>query len=95
MRRAAARFWTAFHPHREVSTTLGISAVAHLIILLGITSAIYDSGKDDADVPELSVQLDRMKAKYKPEDSYWPTLVPSYFWPDVDTMLKQAEAGAK
>jgi hypothetical protein len=57
MRQASARFWTAFHPHREVSTTLGISAAIHLIILLGITSAIYDSGTDDADVPELSVQL--------------------------------------
>jgi hypothetical protein len=28
-----------------------------LIVLLGITSALYDSGVDDVDVPELSVQL--------------------------------------
>ncbi|HEV7609329.1 MAG TPA: hypothetical protein VGO61_18465 [Steroidobacteraceae bacterium] len=30
----------------------------HLIVLLGIGSALYENGADDADVPELSVQLE-------------------------------------
>jgi len=55
--RASVKFWTAFRPHRQVSTTLGISATVHLIVLLGIGSAIYEDGKDNADVPEISVQL--------------------------------------
>jgi len=55
--RASVKFWTAFRPHREVSTTLGISATVHLVVLLGIGSALYEDGKDNADVPEMSVQL--------------------------------------
>jgi hypothetical protein len=55
--RASVKFWTAFRPHREVSTTLGISAAVHLVILIGITSALYENGVDDKDVPEMSVQL--------------------------------------
>ncbi|MEO8017464.1 MAG: hypothetical protein ABI769_06600 [Pseudomonadota bacterium] len=52
------KLWTAFLPHREVTTTLGISAAAHLVVLLGIGSALYENGADDADIPELSVQLE-------------------------------------
>ena len=55
--RATAAFWVAFQPHKEVSTGLGISAAVHLAFFLIIGSALYESGKDDRDVPELSVQL--------------------------------------
>ena len=55
--RASVRFWIAFRPHRDVSTSLGISAAVHLVILFGVGSAMYLNGLDDVDVPELSVQL--------------------------------------
>jgi hypothetical protein len=57
-RRAAARFWTFFQPHREITTTLGISGAVHLALLLVFGSALYLTGEDEADVPELSVQLE-------------------------------------
>jgi hypothetical protein len=57
-RRAAVAFWTAFRPHREVSSGIGISAALHLAVFLVIGTALYDSGDDDRDVPELSVQLE-------------------------------------
>ena len=56
--RASAKYWTAFQPHRDVSTALTISSVVHLVILFGIGSAIYIAGEDDKDIPELSVQLE-------------------------------------
>jgi len=55
--RASVKFWIRFYPHREISTSLGISAAVHLVILLGIGTALYVDGKDDSDIPELSVQL--------------------------------------
>ena len=58
MRRAAEAFWTSLSTtHRDISSGLAISAVVHLVILLGVGSALYIEGKDEADVPELSVQL--------------------------------------
>jgi hypothetical protein len=57
-RRAAVRLWTSFQPHREITTTLGISGAVHLALFLVFGSAIYLSGDDDTDVPELSVQLE-------------------------------------
>jgi hypothetical protein len=57
VKRASVRLWTAFRPHRDVSTSLGISAAIHLILLFGIGTALYIDGADDTDVPELSVQL--------------------------------------
>jgi len=58
VRGASARCWTAFRPHRDATSCFAISAAVHLIILLGIGSAIYISGEDDKDIPELSVQLE-------------------------------------
>ncbi len=58
MRRASDRCWTAFRPHRDSTSCLAISAAVHLLILFGIGSAIYESGEDDRDIPELSVQLE-------------------------------------
>ena len=57
-RRAAVRFWTAFHPHRDVTSSLGISALAHVALFVIIGSAYYADGDDDADIPELAVQLE-------------------------------------
>jgi hypothetical protein len=57
VRRATATLWTAFLPHRDVSTSFGISAAVHLVFLLGIGAALYEEGEDNADIPELSVQL--------------------------------------
>jgi hypothetical protein len=57
MRRAAARFWTSFEPHREITTSLGISGAVHVALLLVFGAALYVSGEDETDVPELSVQL--------------------------------------
>jgi len=58
MRRASARCWTAFRPNRDATTCFAISAAVHLLILFGIGAAIYESGEDDKDIPELSVQLE-------------------------------------
>jgi hypothetical protein len=58
MGRASARCWTAFRPNRDATSCFAISAAVHLLILLGIGSAIYESGDDDKDIPELSVQLE-------------------------------------
>jgi len=58
IRRASGKCWTAFLPHRDVSTTLTISAVVHLLVLFGIGAAIYEDGEDAEDIPELSVQLE-------------------------------------
>ena len=44
MRRAAERFWTSFEPHREITTSLGISGAVHLALLLVFGAAIYVSG---------------------------------------------------
>ncbi len=57
VKRASVKLWTAFRPHRDVSTSLGISAAIHLILLFGIGTALYIDGADAMDVPELSVQL--------------------------------------
>jgi hypothetical protein len=53
---ARVRIW--FLPHREITTTLGISGAVHLLVLIVFGAALYASGDDDADVPELSVQLE-------------------------------------
>jgi hypothetical protein len=57
MRRAAARFWMFFEPHREITTSLGISGAVHLALLLVFGAALYLDGEDETDVPEISVQL--------------------------------------
>ena len=56
-RRAAGSFWIRFQPHREVSSTLGISLVLHLAVFVIVGSTLFDAGEDDEDVPEVSVQL--------------------------------------
>jgi hypothetical protein len=58
IKRASAKLWIAFRPHRDVSTSFGISAAVHLVLLIGVGSALYEDGTDDVDIPELSVQLE-------------------------------------
>lgn len=58
VRRASVKFWIAFLPHRDVTTSLGISALVHLSLFAFVASALYDDGADDRDIPELSVQLE-------------------------------------
>ncbi len=58
VRRAAVSFWTSLRTtHRDISTTFGISIAVHLLVLFGIGAALYTSGEDERDIPELSVQL--------------------------------------
>jgi hypothetical protein len=58
IRRAAATFWTQLRTtHRDITASIGISAAVHVALLVIVGSALYESGQDDADVPELSVQL--------------------------------------
>ena len=58
-RGAAAALWTSFRAqHGDITTSFGVSALAHLALLLIFGAALYESGQDDRDVPELSVQLE-------------------------------------
>jgi len=65
LRRVSVMCWALIRPawdslrttNREISTTLGISAGVHVALFLIVGTALYSSGEDDADVPELSVQL--------------------------------------
>jgi hypothetical protein len=43
--------------HRDIFTSLSISAAVHLVAMLILGVALYQSGNDTMDVPELSVQL--------------------------------------
>jgi hypothetical protein len=59
IRRAAAAFWTSLRTtHRDITSAFAVSAAVHLIVLIGIGSAVYVSGEDETDVPELSVQIE-------------------------------------
>ncbi len=57
-RQAWGRYWIAFRGNRQITTTLAISTAIHLAILFMFAAALFESGEDDADVPELSVQLE-------------------------------------
>jgi hypothetical protein len=47
IRRAAVRFWTQLRTtHRDISSCLAISAAVHLLVLIGVGSAVYVSGED-------------------------------------------------
>jgi len=59
IRRAGASCWVSLRTtHRDITTSLGISAAVHLTLLLVLGTALFTSGNDDMDVPELSVQLE-------------------------------------
>jgi hypothetical protein len=42
-------------------------------------------------VREAKAEIDRMKAKYTPADEYWPTMIATYFYPDLDATLQRLE----
>ncbi len=59
LRRAAGAFWTSLSTrNRDITTSLGISAAVHIALLIGVGTALYTAGEDDANIPELSVQLE-------------------------------------
>jgi len=58
IRRVMASFWNSLRPKREIITTIGISAALHLAVLLIFGTALYTSGEDEEDIPELSVQIE-------------------------------------
>jgi len=54
-----ASLWLSLRTtNRDIATTLGISVVLHLAVLLVFGAALYTSGEDDEDIPELSVQIE-------------------------------------
>jgi hypothetical protein len=68
-REAWGRLRTAFLGNREITTTLAISTAVHLAILFMFAAALFESGEDDADVPELSVQLETRDGPSSPQFS--------------------------
>jgi len=58
IRSTAVALWTSLRTkNRDITTSIGISAAFHLAVLLIFGAALYTSGDDDVDIPELSVQL--------------------------------------
>jgi hypothetical protein len=58
MLEALTASWAAFREkHRDISVSVGASAIVHLALLIVIGTSMYESGVDDRNVPELSVQL--------------------------------------
>ena len=59
IRRAAVSFWTSLRPRNRDITHHPRHFRWHCTsrVLLGVGTALYTSGEDDADIPELSVQL--------------------------------------
>ena len=55
---ALAASWAMFREkHRDISVSVGASAVVHLAVLIDVGTSMFESGTDDRNVPELSVQL--------------------------------------
>jgi hypothetical protein len=55
---ALAASWKSFRAtNREISVSLGASAIVHATVLIVVGASMYTSGNDDRNVPELSVQL--------------------------------------
>ena len=59
LRRVLAALWTSLRTtNRDITTTLGISAALHFAVLLMFGTALYTSGEDEENIPELSVQIE-------------------------------------
>jgi hypothetical protein len=69
LRQAFDRFRISFRGNREITTTLAISAAIHLSIFFMFAAALFESGEDDADVPELSVQIETRDGPSSPQFS--------------------------
>jgi hypothetical protein len=73
--------------NREISTTLGISAAAHLAVIFLVGTVLYSTGQDDEDVPELSVQIETREGPSSEEftDAALPKPVPK---PPVEELVE-------
>jgi hypothetical protein len=55
---ALAASWTRFREKdRAITVSVSASAAVHLALLIAVGTSMYDSGEDDRNIPELSVQL--------------------------------------
>ncbi len=93
IRRAAAECWTSLRTtNRDITASLGISATVHVALLLVFGAAIYTSGEDDADLPELSVQLETREGPSSEE--YTEASLPKPMPDPVEDVLDDPGTGA-
>jgi hypothetical protein len=80
--------------NREISTTLGISAAAHLAVIFLVGTVLYSTGQDDEDVPELSVQIETREGPSSEEftDAALPKPVPK---PPVEELVEDPGTSAQ
>ena len=92
-RRAAVAFWIRFLPHRTVSSGLGISLVLHVAVFVIIGTSLYVSGEDEADEPELSVQL--VTREGPNDEEYTDAALPRPMPEPVEDVIKDPGTGAE
>jgi hypothetical protein len=90
-RRAAAAFWIRFHPHRTVSSTLGISLAVHVAVFIVFGTALYETGEDKENEPELSVQL--VTREGPNDEEYTDAALPKPMPEPVDDVIKDPGTG--
>lgn len=75
-----------FERHKQIATSVSTSAVIHIALLLVVGASMYDSGNDDKNVPELSVQLVTREGPSSEEytEAALPKPVPEPAQPVVD-----------
>jgi hypothetical protein len=93
IRRAAAAFWIRFLPHRTVASTLGLSLALHIAVFVIIGTSLYVTGEDEADEPELSVQL--VPREGPNEEEYTEAAMPKPAPEPVDEVIKDPGTGAE
>jgi hypothetical protein len=84
---ALAASWKSFRTtHREISVSLGASAIVHASVLIIFGASMYTSGNDDRNVPELSVQLETREGPSSEEftEAALPKPAPEPVQPVVD-----------
>jgi hypothetical protein len=89
--------WNSFRAtNREISVSLGASAIVHAAVLIIFGAAMYTSGNDDRNVPELSVQLVTREGPSSEEvtDAALPKPAPEPVQPVVDDPGTAAETVA-
>jgi hypothetical protein len=84
---ALAASWATFREkHREITVSLSASAIVHLSLLVLVGASMYESGEDDRNVPELSVQLETREGPSSEEftEAALPKPAPEPVQPVVD-----------
>jgi hypothetical protein len=84
---ALGKSWSPFlERNKEIATSLYVSAFVHLSLLLVIGASMYESGADDRNLPELSVQLVTREGPSSEEvtDAALPKPAPEPVQPVVD-----------